>query len=65
MLVLEKSSVLEREIKKLFYPYRGPFLIKQKVSPNTYEIFDVASFSMGIHNVINMKSYIEPVTSGI
>lgn len=56
------SSAENREIKKFFLLYEGPFVVRSVRGPNSYEIYDEGSDrSLGIHNIYNLKRYI-PMT---
>lgn len=58
----ERSSAINKEIKKLFLLFKGPYIIKRIVGPNSYELCDVSGESMGIHNVVNIKNFVEPIS---
>lgn len=57
----ERTSALNKEIKKLFLLYKGPYQAKRISGPNSYELCDVSGETGGIHNVVNLKKFVEPI----
>lgn len=55
------SSAYDKEIAKFFMLYEGPFKIGKVVGHNAYRLIDVRNKDRGVHNVVNLKKYIEPV----
>lgn len=54
----ERSSAESRVIKKLFLLYVGPYRVRAKAGPNSYEIEDEETGAfVGVHNVYNLKPF--------
>lgn len=56
----EASSSENREIKKIFNIYMGPYLVQRIVGQNAYDIANDARAVLGVHNITNLKLYVEP-----
>lgn len=54
------SSSLSKEIKKFFLLYDGPYLIKSLKGQNSYELMEETGVSKGVHNIYNLKPFVEP-----
>lgn len=55
-----QSSLLSKEIKKNFLLYEGPYIIKSVKGQNSYELMEESGISKGVHNIYNLKPFIEP-----
>lgn len=55
-----QSSSLTKEIKKFFLLYEGPYVIKSIRGQNSYELMEDTGVSKGVHNICNLKPFIEP-----
>lgn len=55
------SSAENKEIKKFFLLYKGPYTVESMVYPNVYSLIDEKTGEkLGNHNVYNLKPYVEP-----
>lgn len=54
---VEASSAQNKEIKKMFALYKGPYQISRVAGNNAYKLTDNDGGTLGIHNVTNLKKY--------